>query len=134
MSNEEILQACNLRLRNWSWDDIGRKLHYSGKNVRYQVETYVIGERKFVRGCGKYPHIKLWLQKNRMSAEDLAKAFGCSRAYIYQILSCHRPMPEDFVQWMLVKSDLTEAQIREKESPPPSADRRRAQTKTSSSK
>lgn len=96
MTREDRILACELRMTNHNWEEIGEMLGYSAAAVRLDVIKYVLGNGKGLHGFGKLPGISYWARCEGMTLTELSEKMGYCKNYVSNVLRLQTPMSDEF--------------------------------------
>lgn len=113
MSDKEILQACEMRLYGYTWQEVADKLNYHVSTVQGAVKDRVFhGKSGKVKTC--HVNVQRWMCKEGVSGDMLAKAAGVSRNTVYNNL-CRVTISKCVATAICEMSGMTMEQVQEVE-------------------
>ena len=112
LSDEEVLEAVRIRLKNGRWKDAGDALGMSVSGIYAAVYERIFAEKR-ARGADLYPNVRRWMLESHVSYEDLAANAGYAIATVKEQLNGRSRMSEALARTIRELSGMSEEEIRQ---------------------
>lgn len=87
MTNTQKMQAFEMRINGYTWDEIGEKLGYAGSSVRDGLTSCIRGATR-KPACCIYPNLQKYIAENYSgSIPEFSEACGIGYAALYKFLT-----------------------------------------------